>query len=460
MKLLFTLLLICCVYFTGTLAQPRWYVNQETGSDDFNEAQFNDPAHPFKTIQFVIAVSAQRGETNAFITTQGGVWTPFDIMGVNVAIQGDESVFVTPFIDSTATRTAGLTLLGATVIHVQPQMLIGMKNFTCVDTNFQLAYSIDVEDAWWTSTRSTYIYNNYLPLGFGFNTTSPAFSQLVVARNHTAVEFVRDVFLFYDGFVADSQGVTLFTTLDTGNILTDGTVWGWEFGYKLPTKRAIIAESYRSLTNCQPDIPQTCGQQRHTSFIVGWNLDTNDIEEIIYAKGHDASIQFHTLSVRRLDELLRVETKHILHQITGRSILVATDVDTSGKLQIDWFSNPLLDIQFSAIQSRGSLRLAGGLATSVREVYACGSNNVAKSNADDSTIIVNNCPSQSKLQLTLDAAYQGHEMTIIKDNVGQLELVAASGTKIKNASKWNMNVLINSVRIQFHKGNWYILSLF
>jgi hypothetical protein len=95
-------------------------------------------------------------------------------------------VFITPFIDSTGIRTAGLTLLGAAVIHIQPQTLIGMKNFTCVDTNFQLAYAIDVTNALWTSTRSTYIFNVFLPLGFGFNAQAPNMTNLEIAREDTA----------------------------------------------------------------------------------------------------------------------------------------------------------------------------------------------------------------------------------------------------------------------------------
>jgi hypothetical protein len=69
------------------------------------------PAKPFKSVQFVIAASVQQGQTSAFITTQGGVWQAFDIMGTDVVIHADESVFITPFIDSTGIRTAGLTLL-------------------------------------------------------------------------------------------------------------------------------------------------------------------------------------------------------------------------------------------------------------------------------------------------------------------------------------------------------------
>jgi hypothetical protein len=380
-------------------------------------------------------------------------------MGANVVIQADELVFITPFIDSTGSRTAGLTLLGAAVIHIQPQALIGMKNFTCVDTNFQLAYAIDVTDAWWTSTRSTYIYNVFLPLGFGFNATAPNMTNLVIARQDTAVEFVRDIFLFYDGFVADEQfGITLFTTFGNGNIATDATVWGWEFGYKIPTKRAVVAESWGALSDCDPTVIQSCGQQRHTSFVLYWNLDTNDIEEIIYARGHDASIQYHGASSRRLDRLLRVPTRHILHQVTGRSIVSAINLDVGGKFEIDWTSNPSLDLEVAVTQSKGSLRLAGSISTSVRDVSACGSGIISKAFSDDSTLVVSNCMADSKLELTSDASQQGHEMTVYKKNPGRLELVAAPGTKIEGQSKWTMGFILKSVRLQYHKGQWLILS--
>jgi hypothetical protein len=457
MKLFYGLLLFAVLTVTVN-AQPRWYVNQQVGNDDFQLAAFNDPARPFKTLEFVVATTVAQGQTMAFITTQGGVWSPFDIQGLVVTIQADESVFVTPFIDSTQTRTAGLTLLGAAVIHLQPNALLGMKNFTCVDTNFQLAYPIDVIDAWWTSTRSTYIYNIFLPLSFGFNETAPPMTNLVIGRQNTTIEFVRDVFLFYDGFVADPEnGVTLFSTMGTGNIATDATVWGWEFGYKLPTKRAIVAESWGALSDCEPSVIQSCGQQRHTNFVLSWNLDTNDIDEIIYSKGHDASIQFHGASSRRLDRLLAVKTKHILHQVAGHSIVTAINFDVSGQLEIDWHSNPNLDLQVAVTQSKGSLRLAGSLSTSVRGVAACGLT-VAQAYSDDSTLIVNNCGSDSILELTADSSQQGHEMTVYKKGLGKLKLVAAPGTKIDGDATWSMGFLIKTIRLQFHQGEWYILS--
>lgn len=459
MKLVISLTLFALLA-TFTWAQPRWYVNDVTGHDDFALAQFNDPTKPFKTIQFVIGISAQQQIPTIAITTQGGIWQPFDVMGVNVVIQGDESVFFTPFIDSTRSRTAGLTLLSATVFHVQNQTLISLKNFTCVDTNFQLAYPIDVEDAWWTSTRCTYIYNIFLPLGFGFNSTAPPMSQLVVARRQTAVEFVRDVFLFYDGFIADSQlGVTLFTTHDNGNILSDASVWGWEFGYKLPTTKAIVAESWNALTNCDPIAIQSCGQQRHTAFVMSWNLDTNDIDEIIFAKGHDVSIQFHGASARRLENLLAVKTKYTLHQVTGRSIVTALNLDVGSLLEVDRTSNPELILELVLTQSKGSLALEGSLSTGVRPVVSCGST-IPQVKGDDSTLIVDNCSNNSKLVLTLDAARYGHHVTIFKKNISKLELVAASGTKIMGSSKWSMGLLTKSVQLQFFDGDWYILSMF
>lgn len=452
-------LVLLCVA-TLSRAQDRFYVNAVTGHDDFNVAAFNDPTKPFKSVQFVVAAAAQQGYSSVFITTQGGFWTPFDVMGVNVAIVSQESVFLTPFIDSTGSRTGGLTLLGATVLHAQPSTLIGMKNFTSVECNFQLAYPIDVTDAWWTSTRSTYIYNVNLPLSLGFNASAPAMSELVVARRDTAVEFVRDVFLFYDGFVADPElGVTLFKTLDNGNILSDASVWGWEFGYKLPTKRAVVAEAWGSLTDCDASVPQSCGQQRHTSFVLSWNLDTNDIEEIIYAKGHDASIQFHGASIRRLDRLLAVKTKHVLHRVTGKSIVTAIDLDVGGDLEIDWSSNPQLVLEVALTRSKGSMVLAGSLATGVRRVSSCGSL-IAQAGADDATVLVNNCLGDAKLLLTAEAAHRGHHLTVFKQSVGKLDLVAASGTKIMGASKWSMGLLVKSVQLQFYEGEWYVLSMF
>jgi hypothetical protein len=328
-----------------------------------------------------------------------------------------------------------------------------MKNFTCVDTNFQLAYAIDVTNAWWTSTRSTYIFNVFLPLGFGFNAQAPNMTNLVIAREDTAVEFVRDIFLFYDGFVADVQlGVTLFTTFGNGNIATDSTVWG----FKLPTKRAVVAESWGALSKCDPTVIQSCGQQGHTSFVLYWNLDTNDIEEIKYAKGHDVSIQYHGASSRRLDRLLRVPTRHILHQVTGHSIVSTINLDVGGKLEIDWSSNPSLDLEVALIQSNGSLRLAGSISTSVRDVSACGTSIIAEAFSDDSTLVVSNCIADLKLVMS-DASLQGHELTIYK-NLGRLELVAASGTKIEGESRWNMGFILKSVRLQYHKGQWLILS--
>jgi hypothetical protein len=65
--------LLCVLAATLCYAQPRFYVNSVVGQDDFNLAVFNDPAKPFKSVQFVIAASVQQGQTSVFITTQGGV---------------------------------------------------------------------------------------------------------------------------------------------------------------------------------------------------------------------------------------------------------------------------------------------------------------------------------------------------------------------------------------------------
>jgi hypothetical protein len=110
------------------------------------------------------------------------------------------------------------------------------------------------------------------------------------------------------------------------------------------------------------------------------------------------------------------------------------------------------------IQSKGSLRLAGSISTSVRDVSACGTSILAEAFSDDSTLVVSNCIADSKLELMSDASQQGHELTIFKKNLGRLELIAASGTKIEGESRWNMGFILKSVRLQYHKGQWLILS--
>lgn len=426
-----------------------FYVNGQTCNATFSV--LSDPTHPWCDIQSAIDTGILYGFNRIFITllsaslNTGGVHIPFDIKGQTVYVNSNGQTLIAPFIDSLGSRTGGLTLLGATVV-IQPSTpaTVNLKNITLVDSNFVHYSPIDLTDIWWTSSRST-----YTPLGLQ--------SNQFIARAGVALENVFDVVVLYDGFQADPvNGFTVFEQHDNGDITTASTYIGFEFGYRSAVSdKIIVSASYNALSpSFVPGQQQTYGQVRHTGLTIGFNKDVNPISQIVFAAGTNSSIQYYGFKCLRVREYLTVQTQYILNNITGRSLLEATDFFVDGQIKVD-YSNPQLNLKFFIGSSKGSLNLAGGIQASIKTLNTCGSE--GRVYFDDYTVKLNNCNSNT-VRILSEAFVQGKLLNIKRLNPGQVRIIADSAT-IDNKPYFDMWFL-SSLSLQYDNGNWEILSYF